>query len=52
MIITILLGIFFVILQFTEYKYSPFTIADSAFGTCFFMLTGLHGLHVIAGVIF
>ena len=52
MILTILFGIFFIILQATEYIYSPFTIADSAFGTCFFMLTGLHGLHVIAGVIF
>jgi cytochrome c oxidase subunit 3 len=50
--ITILLGIVFVILQATEYFYCTYTIADSTYGNCFFISTGLHGLHVIAGVIF
>jgi len=29
-----------------------FTIADSVFGSVFYMTTGLHALHVIAGVLF
>ena len=52
MVFTILLGFFFVTLQATEYLYSPFTIADSVYGTTFFLQTGLHGQHVIAGVLF
>jgi cytochrome c oxidase subunit III len=50
--ITIILGIIFVILQATEYFYCTYTFADSTYGNCFFISTGLHGLHVIAGVIF
>ena len=50
--ITILLGLCFIFLQYTEYRYCTYTIADSSYGTCFYMLTGLHGLHVIAGVLF
>ena len=50
--LTIVLGAGFVYLQYTEYVFSSYTIADSVYGTCFYMLTGLHGLHVIAGVTF
>lgn len=49
---TILLGSCFVILQLTEYSFAEFTISDSYFGNIFFMTTGLHGLHVIVGVLF
>lgn len=52
MIITILLGFFFIFLQANEYYMGEFTIADSIFGTVFYMTTGLHALHVIAGVSF
>nr|ARH54759.1 cytochrome c oxidase subunit 3 [Trigonopterus sp. 4 AH-2016] len=50
--ITVLLGFYFTILQMFEYKEAPFTIADSVYGSTFFMTTGLHGLHVIIGSIF
>nr|YP_010177762.1 cytochrome c oxidase subunit III [Meleonoma mirabilis]QST15488.1 cytochrome c oxidase subunit III [Meleonoma mirabilis] len=50
--ITILLGIYFTILQAYEYIEAPFTIADSIYGSTFFMATGFHGLHVIIGTIF
>lgn len=51
-LVTIILGSAFVLLQFTEYNYSVFTISDSIFGSVFFMTTGLHGIHVILGVAF
>lgn len=47
--ITILLGLFFAYLQYTEYFNSSFTITDSVFGSSFFILTGCHGLHIIIG---
>nr|ARH55085.1 cytochrome c oxidase subunit 3 [Mecinus janthinus] len=50
--ITILLGFYFSLLQMFEYLEAPFTIADSVFGSTFFMTTGLHGLHVIIGSLF
>nr|USF17747.1 cytochrome c oxidase subunit III [Junonia orithya] len=50
--ITIILGIYFTILQTYEYLEAPFTIADSIYGSTFFMTTGFHGLHVIIGTIF
>ena len=52
LILTIILGLFFLFLQFTEYSYGEFTIADSVYGSVFYMTTGLHALHVIVGVIF
>nr|YP_004734365.1 cytochrome c oxidase subunit III [Sesamia inferens]AEI29241.1 cytochrome c oxidase subunit III [Sesamia inferens] len=50
--ITIILGIYFTILQAYEYIEAPFTIADSIYGSTFFMATGFHGLHVIIGTLF
>ena len=35
-----------------EYIEAPFSIADSIYGTTFFMTTGLHGVHVLVGSIF
>nr|UOU85115.1 cytochrome c oxidase subunit III [Nigrobaetis niger] len=50
--LTIILGIYFTILQAYEYIEAPFSIADSAYGSCFFMATGFHGLHVLIGTSF
>lgn len=47
--LTFLLGSFFLCLQLAEYFFSSFTIADSCFGSSFYMLTGFHGLHVLIG---
>jgi cytochrome c oxidase subunit 3 len=52
LILTIILGIYFTILQTFEYLESPFTISDRIFGTTFFVATGFHGLHVIIGTRF
>lgn len=50
-LLSILQGQAFLFLQYTEYITSGFTIADNAFGTTFYMLTGLHFQHVQVGVI-
>lgn len=49
---TIICGILFTLLQYYEFKISPFTIADSVYGSIFFLITGFHGAHVIIGTIF
>lgn len=49
---TVLLGIYFSILQAYEYIEAPFTIADSVYGSTFYMATGFHGLHVLIGTTF
>ena len=52
LLITILLGFLFLFFQFTEYSYGEFTLADSIFGSVFYLTTGLHALHVIIGTLF
>nr|UYG49122.1 cytochrome c oxidase subunit 3 [Abscondita chinensis] len=50
--LTIFLGFYFSVLQAYEYMESSFTIADSVYGSSFFMATGFHGIHVIIGTTF
>lgn len=50
--LTVALGIQFSAIQLHEYKQAPFTIADSVFGSTFFVRTGFHGIHVLIGTIF
>lgn len=52
LLITIILGIYFTFLQLLEYIEAPFSIADSVYGSTFFIATGFHGLHVIIGTLF
>merc|ERR1712105_553879 len=52
LLITILLGIYFTMLQGLEYYEARFTFADSVYGSTFFIATGFHGLHVIVGTLF
>nr|YP_010894929.1 cytochrome c oxidase subunit III [Phortica pseudogigas]WJW73442.1 cytochrome c oxidase subunit III [Phortica pseudogigas] len=49
---TVLLGVYFTILQAYEYIEAPFTIADSVYGSTFYMATGFHGVHVLIGTTF
>lgn len=50
--ITISLGIYFTLLQASEYYETSFTISDGVYGTTFFIATGFHGLCMIIGSIF
>jgi cytochrome c oxidase subunit 3 len=43
--VTIVLGVIFSGLQAMEYYEAPFTIADSVYGSTFYVATGFHGLH-------
>nr|YP_010363595.1 cytochrome c oxidase subunit III [Priotyrannus closteroides]UNZ12709.1 cytochrome c oxidase subunit 3 [Priotyrannus closteroides] len=52
LLLTVTLGAYFTILQAYEYLEAPFTIADAAYGSSFFMATGFHGIHVIIGTTF
>lgn len=51
-LITLILGSFFLFLQVFEYYESSFNFNDSVYACTFYMLTGLHGFHVFAGVSF
>nr|UTN43056.1 cytochrome c oxidase subunit 3 [Goniodes ortygis] len=51
-VVTVLLGGMFMYFQYEEYFSCSFTMADSVYGSFFFMMTGFHGLHVIVGAIF
>lgn len=45
-------GFVFLVCQGVEYSFSPFSIADSVFGSIFYLGTGFHGLHVLMGLLF
>jgi cytochrome c oxidase subunit 3 len=48
--VTILMGATFLVIQFNEYIHLGFTPQDQAFGSVFYSLTGLHGMHVFVGL--
>nr|YP_009113922.1 cytochrome c oxidase subunit III [Vertigo pusilla]AGC52887.1 cytochrome c oxidase subunit III [Vertigo pusilla] len=52
LIFTCILGFYFLFLQFGEYEETSFSIADSVYGSTFFIATGFHGLHVAVGATF
>jgi|TARA_R110002051_G_scaffold325864_1_gene432435 cytochrome c oxidase subunit 3 len=47
---TLLIALF-VFCQILEYSFAGFTISDGVYGSTFFALTGLHGIHMIMLVI-
>jgi cytochrome c oxidase subunit III len=50
--LTAVLGITFLSIQLYEYTHSTFSPQSGLFGSTFFTLTGFHGAHVTAGVLF
>jgi cytochrome c oxidase subunit 3 len=51
MVLTILLGLTFLLTQVVEYHRLGYNTSDSSFAATFFGLTGLHGCHVLIGLI-
>jgi len=51
MVLTILLGLTFLLTQVIEYHRLGYNTSDSSFAATFFGLTGLHGVHVFIGLI-
>jgi cytochrome c oxidase subunit 3 len=51
LLLTILLGVIFLVLQVHEYQSADFSIKTGIYGATFFMLTGFHGAHVTLGAI-
>lgn len=49
--ITIIFGLLFVFMQFKEYKNCALNYNDGIYASCFFGITGLHGIHVILGIV-
>jgi cytochrome c oxidase subunit 3 len=52
LIIAVVLGAIFTVLQGYEYGHAGFGFAGNIYGANFFMATGFHGTHVIIGTIF
>jgi cytochrome c oxidase subunit III len=50
MVLTLALGLCFLLTQIREYSRIGFAPHDNAFGTVFYGLTGLHGAHVFIGL--
>ena len=50
-LITLVLGVSFLIGQIYDYTTLGFGISDGAFGTVFYTLTGFHGAHVFGGAV-
>lgn len=50
LLVTIMLGATFLIIQINEYVHLGFSPQDQMFGTIFYCLTGLHGAHVFVGL--
>src|SRR6187397_942607 len=50
-LVTLVLGVGFLIGQLYDYSVLGFGISDGIFGTVFYTLTGFHGAHVFGGVV-
>ena len=52
LIVAVILGVVFSILQAYEYSHAAFGLADTAYASGFYLATGFHGVHVVIGTIF
>lgn len=50
-LVTMALGVGFLALEVWDWTHVPFEISTSPYGTMYYTLTGIHGLHVLAGLV-
>nr|QUB07225.1 cytochrome c oxidase subunit 3 [Glottidia pyramidata] len=50
--LTLTLGGAFTYIQLMEFQEAAFTMQDGIYGSCFYTITGFHGLHVVGGSTF
>jgi len=46
---TLILGVYFLYIQFEEYLDATYTFIRRGYGRIFFLATGFHGFHVLLG---
>jgi heme/copper-type cytochrome/quinol oxidase subunit 3 len=51
LVVTLLLGVAFLVIQGIEYSKKHFTPMTSAYGSLFYTITGFHGAHVAVGLL-
>jgi cytochrome c oxidase subunit 3 len=52
LLLTVILGVLFSIVQVYEYTHAHFSFSGHIYGATFFMATGFHGFHVFVGTVF
>ena len=52
LLFTVLLGSYFLVMQWLEYNEAQFSLSDGVYGRTFFLATGFHGMHVTVGTVF
>ena len=52
LVLTVLLGALFTVVQIFEYTHAAFAFKGNIYGATFFMATGFHGFHVFVGTVF
>ncbi len=50
-VVTLALGAMFMGIQVFDYSRLSFEVSSHAYGTMYFAMTGLHGMHVLAGLV-
>jgi len=50
--VTVMLGAYFMYMQYLEYREARFALSDGVYGRTFFIATGFHGFHVTVGTLF
>jgi heme/copper-type cytochrome/quinol oxidase subunit 3 len=50
LVVTFLLGILYIILQLLEWSGKPFSLGTDAYSSLYYVITGLHMVHAVAGI--
>ncbi|HET8701945.1 MAG TPA: cytochrome c oxidase subunit 3 [Nitrococcus sp.] len=51
LVISLLLGVLYIILQLLDWQMEPFALNSGAYGSLFYTITGFHMVHAIAGIL-